>query len=483
MPMRTFAPFIARTICPAAIMFSLTRLQKALRRQGILVEREAGVYTLTNPYAQARVLLPESVPLEEKAVRQLLDFASVQIPGAEGHVCRACATPDFHPGSIAPVGSIVATTPDLVIPAIPGTDINCGMRLLTTGLRLSAVLPRQRELLRELQRMLLEDGRNLPLPASAFVALFDQGAQAFLQELPHEGLWARVDRARLERELQACIGLSEFGGGVRHAPSALVHRRETIRDPGLGTIGSGNHFVELQVVDKVLDRHAAYASGLAADELVVMIHSGSRDVGFFVGSQWMERARKAWPQGAKHPSSGLYGLTGELATEYLDAMGMASRYAWLNRMVLAEIVRDVLERLLGASSSRLVVDVPHNVILREQGLNIHRKGATPARASDLALIPGSMGDYSYVARGLGNPDWLWSCSHGAGRSIRRQATRALKPQLGQELSWNCVTLREERRIEEAPGAYKRIGPVIEAQEQAGLIVPVARLRPWTTFKA
>ncbi|MBN0357756.1 RtcB family protein, partial [Pseudomonas aeruginosa] len=97
--------------------------------------------------------------------------------------------------------------------------------------------------------------------------------------------------------------------------------------------------------------------------------------------------------------------------------------------------------------------------------------------------PGSMGDYSYIASGLGHPDWLWSCSHGAGRSIRRQALRALKGPGDSALPWHCVTLREERRIEEAPGAYKPVGPVIDAQERAGLIRPLARLRPWLTFKA
>lgn len=100
-------------------------------------------------------------------------------------------------------------------------------------------------------------------------------------------------------------------------------------------------------------------------------------------------------------------------------------------------------------------------------------GATPAREGDFALIPGSMGDHSYVARGLGHADWLWSCSHGAGRRLRRQEMRARAVHDQQHTHWECVTLREERRIEEAPEAYKPIGPVIEAQEDAGLISAVA----------
>ena len=192
---------------------------------------------------------------------------------------------------------------------------------------------------------------------------------------------------------------------------------------------------------------------------------------------------RAWPPGVRHPESKLYALTGSLAGEYLEAMGVAARYAWLNRVVLGEMVRAVFADVLASDGLRLVVDVPHNVALHENGMNIHRKGATPARDGDLALIPGSMGDHSYVARGFGNVDWLSSCSHGAGRRLRRQEMRARPAPAEPQASWECVTLREERRIEEAPQAYKPIGPVMDAQEEAGLIQAVVRLRPWVTFKA
>ncbi len=214
-----------------------------------------------------------------------------------------------------------------------------------------------------------------------------------------------------------------------------------------------------------------------------MAEPGSRDIGFYVGGRWMDRARDVWPRGVRHPESKLYALAGPLAGEYLQAMGVAARYAWANRVVLAEMVRLELARLFGADGSRLVVDVPHNIVLAEHGLNVHRKGATPAHAGDLALIPGSMGDSSHVVRGLGHPEWLWSCSHGAGRRMRRQEMRALKPSPHPDTPWQCVTLKQERLIEEAPHAYKPIGPVIDAQVESRLIARVARLRPWVTFKA
>jgi len=460
------------------------RLQRAFARNGIALSYRDGIYHVHNEAAQASILLPASLPLEEKAVRQLLDFAAVRAGDGSAGVCKACATPDFHPGAIAPVGTVVATSPDFVIPSSVGTDINCGMRLLTTGLNLGQLAPHKEALLKRLTRSLLDNGRDVPVSTRAFVALFDDGPDAFLDRLDPLGLWAQCDRERLHEEVARCVGLASFAGHSRHVPQA--YRTDThavFRDPSLGTPGAGNHFVELQVVDAVLDRHVAYAAGLKAGDVVVMIHSGSRDLGFYVGQAWMDRAKRAWPTGVKHPLSGLYGLQGALADEYLQAMGAAARYAWANRVVLAELVRKDLEALAGAGSSRLVVDVPHNVVLRERGLNIHRKGATPAHEGDLALIPGSMGDSSYLATGLGHADWLWSCSHGAGRSMRRQQMRALKAPDAQGQGWQCVTLREERRVEEAPQAYKPIGPVIQAQEEAGLIKAAVQLRPWVTFKA
>jgi tRNA-splicing ligase RtcB len=371
----------------------------------------------------------------------------------------------------------------MVIPQAIGTDINCGMRLLTTGVTQEQAAAQLSALERRLIRLFLEGGRDVPVSGNAFRALFDVGAEAFIDAVPKTGMWSQASPERLHAELAACIGLSEFSSNARWAPQSLVSERETIRDPSLGSIGSGNHFVEFQVVDQIYDRQAAYRLGLKEGNIAVMIHSGSRDVGFFVGQRWMDRAQMEWPQGMKHPHSGLYALTGPLATEYLEAMGVAARYAWLNRVVLGEMVRQTLRDVLHCDDSRMVVDVPHNVVLQEDGLNLHRKGATPARAQDLALIPGSMGDFSYLIEGLGNPDWLSSCSHGAGRSVRRQAMRALKPLPEQEATWRCLTLREERKIEEAPQAYKPVGPVIASQEEQGMIRSVARFKPWLTVKA
>lgn len=457
---------------------------KAFARDGVRVERHDGVWRVERGDAAARILLPDTFPLERKGVAQLLDFAGVGWPDRPQPVRCACATPDFHPGSLAPVGSIVATDPDVVVPAAIGTDINCGMRLVTTGVREEHLAMHEARWTAHLTRRLLHGETDVPVPASVFRALFDDGPHAFLDALAPAGVWAQADRTRLSSEIAGCVGLDGFGGAAGHAPDAWVHGSGRVRAPDLGTVGAGNHFVEFQIVDTVLDRHVAHAAGLRAGEVVVMIHSGSRGMGFHVGQRWIERARAAWPHGVRHPASGLYALAGADASGFLEAMGAAARYAWLNRVVLAEWVREALEATVGASGSRLVVDVPHNVVTREHGMNLHRKGATPAHAGQWALLPGSMGDASYLVTGLGHPDWLWSCSHGAGRAVRRQALRRTPARDGDATAtWRCIALREERRIEEAPEAYKPIGPVIAAQETAGLLRAAVRLRPWRTFKA
>ena len=493
----------------STISHTFTRLQKRLSRLGIESSYADQIYHLKKGGAKeeikseikgeiqgkiegditADVLLPESLPLEEKAVQQLLNFASVRVPGHEGRVCHARATPDFHPGTVAPVGSIVATTPDLAIPAAIGTDINCGMRLFSTGMAYPEACGQQTELLAQLKKVLLEDQRNVPVTPASFQALFDEGLGAWLDELPAQGLWQHVDFKRLHSELGAILGADTINAHSRYAPEAFFEKRDIMRPPSLGTVGSGNHFVELQVVDTILDRHLAYQAGLHQGDVVVMIHTGSRDVGFYVGQRWQDRAKALWPATEKYPASGLFGLTDEDAQSYLLAMGVAARYAWANRIVLTEMVRNVWQQVFKQDESSLLVDISHNIILPEHGMNIHRKGATPAHEGDLALIPGSMGDYSYVVAGQGNADWLWSCSHGAGRSVRRQAMRGNKAQRQNAqrqdslLPWQCITLKDERLREEAPAAYKPVTPVIEVQEQAGLIRGVVRLRPWVTFKA
>ena len=144
-----------------------SRLQKAFAREGIQVSYRDHIYQIHNEQAAATILLPDSLPLEHKAVSQLLDFASVADPNGHGKVCKACATPDFHPGSIAPVGSVVATSPDFVIPAAIGTDINCGIRLMTTGLNEAQAQLHKSAIVDRLTQAILKNGRDVPVRTQA----------------------------------------------------------------------------------------------------------------------------------------------------------------------------------------------------------------------------------------------------------------------------------------------------------------------------
>jgi tRNA-splicing ligase RtcB len=470
---------------------STHRLTKALATHGILAARAGNIVTITSAKQHdvaAEILLPASFPLEAKAAIQLLAFAGVHHP-AGGHVCKACATPDFHPGATVPVGSILVTSHDLVVPQAVGTDINCGMRLHVMDLTLDQFLSKKALLVQLLKGDLLESARNVPTSPQAMNALFQDGLHAFWRSMmqTREGLFAHIDFAQVCAETEKLYAASHVKGNAAYAPQSLQDaRRGLLRDPGLATVGSGNHFVEIQQVSEILDRHRAYELGVRPGQMAVMVHTGSRDVGFYVGQRWMDRARAEWPAGLKHPASGLYGLVGDLAQEYLSAMHAAAHYADANRALVMELVRARVRQVYGEVAMPMITDVPHNIVLKEAAGNVHRKGATPAHQGQPLLIPGSMGDDSYLLDGLGNERWASSASHGAGRAVSRMEMTWKAKQAGglaPARQFECITLKEERRIEEAPGAYKPIGPVIESQIEEGLVTPVARISPILTFKA
>lgn len=466
---------------------SAPRLAKALAAHGIACHREGNIVHVQGA-SRAEILLPASLPLEVKAVQQLLAFAAVQHP-AGGHVCKACATPDFHPGSPVPVGGVLVTSHDFVVPQAVGTDINCGMRLHVLDLTLEQFLAKKPQLVELLKGDLLAASRNVPTTPQAMRVLFQDGLGAFWQAMQAQpqGLFAALDFAQVLGECEKLYPAAHTRANADHAPEVLLDtRRGILRDPGLATIGAGNHFVEIQQVAEILDRHRAWQLGVRKGQIAVMVHTGSRDVGFYVGQRWMDRAKAEWPHGVKHPASGLYGLHGPLAQEYLSAMHTAAHYADANRALVLELVRQRVRQVYGDLAMPLVCDVPHNIVLSEAGGNVHRKGATPAHAGQALLIPGSMGDSSFLLDGLGHPRWAHSASHGAGRAVSRMemAWKAKHDVATASMAqFECITLKQERRIEEAPGAYKPIGPVIQSQVEEGLVQTVARLTPLLTFKA
>ncbi|MBD2487947.1 RtcB family protein [Aulosira sp. FACHB-615] len=475
---------------------NLQRLLRALARQGLNVNYFNGVYSvrLTNsPDAPvAEVLLPECFPIEAKALKQLANLANVRHPNG-GCVCRACATPDFHPGDAGiAIGSVVETVGQ-VIPAAVGSDINCGMRLHVADLTIDKFLAQRDSFVERMKGDYFFGTRDVTMTAHTMKALFQYGVLGWLDAMFDQptGSFVKSDLEQISQESKSIFLGGAMEGDWKLAPEELIPDTGLVRDGGLATIGSGNHFVEVQQVEKIENRSLAYAWGIREGQLAFMIHSGSRNVGKYIGGMWRDRTKATWPKGLKYPESQIFPLSvhshPELVASYLQAEATAANYGFINRLLLAELLRLRLREVYGDVEAPLVYDLPHNITLAEGKGWVTRKGACPAHSGQPVIIPGSMGADSYLMVGKGNAAFCNSASHGAGRirsrfDLSRQGASQTESELGLT-GVDCITLRAERRIEEAPAAYKPIQSVIDVQVEAQMVDVVARLSPVLTFKA
>ncbi|MBD2457864.1 RtcB family protein [Nostoc sp. FACHB-87] len=475
---------------------NLQRLLRALARQGLNVNYFNGVYSvrLTNsPDAPvAEVLLPEGFPIEAKALKQLANLANVRHPNG-GCVCRACATPDFHPGDAGiAIGSVVETVGQ-VIPAAVGSDINCGMRLHVADLTIDKFLAQRDSFVERMKGDYFFGTRDVTMTAHTMKALFQYGVLGWLDAMFDQptGSFVKSDLEQISQESESIFLGGAMEGDWKLAPEELIPDTGLVRDGGLATIGSGNHFVEVQQVEKIENRSLAYAWGIREGQLAFMIHSGSRNVGKYIGGMWRDRTKATWPKGLKYPESQIFPLSvhshPELVASYLQAEATAANYGFINRLLLAELLRLRLREVYGDVEAPLVYDLPHNITLAEGQGWVTRKGACPAHSGQPVIIPGSMGADSYLMVGKGNAAFCNSASHGAGRirsrfDLSRQGASQTESELGLT-GVDCITLRAERRIEEAPAAYKPIQSVIDVQVEAQMVDVVARLSPVLTFKA
>ena len=457
-------------------------------QKNTILERDGNIITISKEEEiPVHILYPENFPLEKKAVEQLLNFAQLKTSQGNKMKC-ACAMPDFHQGENIPIGSVVVSEKDIVIPSAIGTDINCGMRMHHTGLKLDQFLQNKKKIIELLKGDLLEGTRNIPTTQKSMEAMFLDGLGAFWKEIKNrpEGIFQHIDYQQVEKEIESLHSSSFLRGNLEYAPENLMNR-SVLRDPNLGTLGGGNHFFEFQVIQEIKDKKRAFELGLHIGDVVYTIHTGSRDVGFYVGRRWMDIAKENYPKGIKHPKHHIYMLEGEKANQYLQAMQSASHYATVNRALIAEMARQRIFQIFSKDiNNHCIVDVPHNIVIQEQEGNVHRKGSTPAYENQLLVIPGSMGDFSYLLKGLGNEKWQKSSSHGAGRKLSRSETFyefKKDPQKFQLDKVECITLKEERKIEESPGAYKDISQVIQSQVEEKMIDIIAVFSPLVTFKA
>lgn len=493
-------------------------------------------WRIENPFGvEAALFANDDVPVESSAVQELLELLELQADTQQlstavpeyfpvaPELTQVAVTPDFHKGSGVPIGTVLATR-GFVVPAAIGNDINCGMRLHLTSLKTSKVQSQLAVLEDRFRHLYFQGGRNIAMNRIQREALFKNGLTGLCETVPRtqqEGLWAGFHRfighdlPKVERKgsllASQTRGLDDFLGGT-----------ELSRDGQIGSIGGGNHFVEIQFVDKILDRATAHAWGITPGMLTVMVHTGSVSIGHLSGSLYRERVKKQYPKGRKHPRNGVFVLPEQESTQqdwriFWDGLNNAANFAFANRMFLALMALQGLEEVCGELDAKLLYDAPHNLVWPEKTdcgtIYIHRKGACPARGMEQmsgtpfefhgepVLVPGSMGASSFILRGLGNAASLQSASHGAGRILSRgDALQGHEKEFAEFLkNFRVVTpidfkrqdVRQRRDImdkkledikKEAPFAYKGIGPIVKTLEQAGIAAPVAELHPLMTIK-
>ncbi|MEV4493888.1 RtcB family protein [Micromonospora coxensis] len=439
----------------------------------------------------SRSLLPDAAG--DRSLEQVANVAT--LPGIVG---ASYAMPDVHWGYGFPIGGVAATdlaTDGVVSPGGVGFDISCGVRLLAADLD-------RAELAGDLDAVMdaLSDATPRGMGRGAVWQLADR---AELDAVLRGGSRYAVERGHGNaRDLERC----EDYGAVDDADPAQVSERAVQRgQQQVGSLGSGNHFLEVQAVEEVYDAPVAAAFGLRAGQVCVMIHCGSRGLGHQICTDYVRAMEQVMPRyGIEVPDRQLAcaPVSSPEGRAYLGAMAAAANYARANRQVLGEAARRVFAARTGRALD-LVYDVSHNLAKIEQHrvdgdtrrLCVHRKGATralppghPDLPDDLrpvgqpVLIPGSMGTGSYVLTGVpGAPAFASTC-HGAGRvQSRRQATKAVRghdPR--REIEARDIAVRGASRrglAEEMPAAYKDVAAVVEAAEGAGLCRRVARLVP------
>jgi tRNA-splicing ligase RtcB len=428
----------------------------------------------------------------DRSLEQLQNVAT--LPGI---VEAALAMPDIHQGYGFPVGTVAATDPPdgVISPGGVGYDINCGVRLLAASFSAEELGDRRHAFVHEISRLVPAGARR-----NGSVGLACD-LDRVLREGPRALLGAGIGT-------EEDVRLTESEGRLAGADPAAVSERARGRGGGqLGTLGSGNHFIEVQTVEEVLDKDAADAYGLREGQVTVLIHSGSRGLGHQICTDYVKRMDAALPRyGIELPDRQLScaPLSTEESRSYLAAMAAAANFAWANRHAIAHRVREAIANTVGsleARETRQVYDVAHNVAkLEEHGgrlLCVHRKGATrafPPGSDEIppdyagvgqpVFIPGSMGTSSFVLAGrTGAMERSFgTVCHGAGRSMSRTGARKRieGAQLRRELEERGIAIASPSNrglAEEAPFAYKDVEKVVAIVERAGLAARVAKLRP------
>jgi len=447
---------------------------------------------------------------DERLLKDLLKDLSleqaVNVAMLPGIVGRSLAMPDIHQGYGFPIGGVAATDPQeggVVSPGGVGFDINCGVRLLASTLTADDVRPKIRELVNQLFR---------DIPSGAGQKGFIKISYDDLDRVLSDGsAWMVENGYGRPEDLRHC----EESGTIDGADPAAVSDHAKKRGlPQIGTLGSGNHFLEVQYVERVFEPEIAQILGLYENEVVVLIHSGSRGLGHQVCTDSLREMGEGMRRyGINLPDRQLacVPVNSPEGEAYLAAMRAAANFAWANRQGITHFTRQAFKRIFGEKEElRVVYDVCHNIAKlerhqvggRERQVMVHRKGATRAfpgsrpevpddykAIGQPVLIPGSMGTASYVlvgSEGAMRESFGTTC-HGAGRVMSRTAAKKSPhaQNARQRLEERGIIVRSESRdgiSEEIPEAYKDVDAVIDVVHNAGLSKRVARLRPMGVIK-
>lgn len=436
---------------------------------------------------------------EENALQQVANVAC--LPGIVGH---SIAMPDVHWGYGFPIGGVAAFDREkgIISPGGVGYDISCGVRLMTTDLLETEIRPHLKKIVASLFANVpcgVGSKGRIRLPEKEMEEVLRCGA-----------LWAVRKGYGIREDLEH---IEEKGTLMGADPSAVSTKAKERGKAQLGTLGSGNHFLEIQVIESIFDKDSATRLGLEPGQIAVMIHCGSRGLGHQVcddSIRIMNRAMNKYGISVPDRQLCCAPILSEEGRRYLEAMNSAANFALANREVIGSFVRDVFGRFFPTRKISLLYDVSHNMAHMEtfpsiNGNNsfcVHRKGATralppghDALPEDLretgqpVIIPGSMGTSSYVLLGTASAveQCFSSTCHGAGRVMSRHQAR--KTARGEEVvrdlnEQGIEVMAESYRTlsEEIPQAYKDVDSVVDVVSGAGISRKVARLKPLAVIK-
>jgi tRNA-splicing ligase RtcB len=440
----------------------------------------------------------------DEALKQVVNVAC--LPGIQKY---SLAMPDIHWGYGFPIGGVAATDLDegVISPGGVGYDINCGVRLAATSLDYNEV---QNKIVQLVENLF----KNIPTGVGSSGAIKKVSVKEMRKILREGSYWAIENGFGTEED----ISFTEEGGRLRDANPDVVGDRAIERGlDQVGTLGSGNHFLEVDVVENIYDEKAAAAFGLVKNQIVIQIHTGSRGLGYQVCDDYLNILLKAENKyGFNLPDKQLAcaPIKSTEGKDYLGAMQASANFAWNNRQVIMFLAKKSFLQTFNIKESdlnfQLVYDVCHNIAKIEEhkidgeikSVCVHRKGATrafppgskfiPERYREVGqpvLIPGDMGRYSYVSVGTNKAmeDTFGSSCHGAGRMLSRH--RAIKNAKGRdiikELTKKGITIQAKgikTIAEEMPEAYKDVADVVNVMHNAGISSKVAKLKPIGVIK-